>query len=312
GFLGLRLRCLGVVLFTREDHLLGHDRTRQFSQFLSIRADLGQIEIANAKELVIQISVRPIAKRTEQGGRGKSLLFVDVNVNHIVDINGELHPRAAERNDPGRDEALTVGVRGLFEYRTRGSMELTHDDPLSTIDDKGAEVREQRQLTEIHFLLDDIPRPLDAVHLFINDQLKGGFEWRRIRHIALDALLDGVLRLTERILHELQREVLVDIRDRKQVLEDSLETYIFAVLARRVELQQGLEGPGLDIEEMRHLHPPGQFAKRNLLHHVRLGPRVMRTSDGRRKLGRPNAGTTSFPLRVRLVTPVGLTVTSPR
>src|SRR5581483_2786913 len=168
GFLGLRLRCLGVMLFTREDHLLGYDRTRQFPQFLSIRADLGQIEIANAEEEVIQISVRPIAKSTKQGGRGKFLLFIDVNVNHIVDINGELHPRAAEWNDPGRDEALTVGVRGLFEYRTWGSMELTHDDPLSTIDDKGAEVREQRQLTEIHFLLDDIPRPLDAVHFLVD------------------------------------------------------------------------------------------------------------------------------------------------
>ncbi len=46
----------------------------------------------------------------------------------------------------------------------------------------------------------------------------------RVRHVALDALGYGVLRLAERIALELEREVLVDVGYREEVLEDALET----------------------------------------------------------------------------------------
>jgi hypothetical protein len=38
---------------------------------------------------------------------------------------------------------------------------------------------------------------------------------------------------------------------------------------RRIQLQQSLEGPRLDVEEMGHLHPLVQLSKRDLLHQFR-------------------------------------------
>ncbi len=69
-------------------------------------------------------------------------------------------------------------------------------------------------------------------------------------------------------LHELQREILVDVRDREEILEDPLEANILAVLRGRIELQQRFERSRLDVEEMRHLHPARQLRERNLLHRV--------------------------------------------
>ena len=144
---------------------------------------------------------------------------------------------------------------------------LDHDS-LGAVDHERAERREQRQLAEVDFLLDDVARPLDPVDLLVDDELQRRLERRGVRHVALDALLDGVLRLAQRILHELQREVLVDVRDRKEILEDALEPDVLAVLRGRVELQQRFERSRLDVEEMRHSHPARQLGKRNLLDRV--------------------------------------------
>ena len=95
----------------------------------------------------------------------------------------------------------------------------------------------------------------DAVDLLVDDQLQRRLERRRVGHVALDALLDGVLRLAERVAHELQREVLVDVGDREQVLEDALEADVLAVVRGGIQLEQRLEGARLDVEEMGHLHP---------------------------------------------------------
>jgi len=52
----------------------------------------------------------------------------------------------------------------------------------------------------------------------------------------------------------------------EQVLEDALESDILAILGRGIELQQRLEGAGLDVEEMGHLHPLVELGERDLFH----------------------------------------------
>src|SRR5205807_9453970 len=52
---------------------------------------------------------------------------------------------------------------------------------------------------------------------------------------------------------ELQRKVLVDVRDRKQVFEDPFESDVLAFVGRGIRLQQRLEGACLDVEQMRHV-----------------------------------------------------------
>jgi hypothetical protein len=191
-----------------------------------------------------------------------------VHVDDIVDVDRELDPGAAERDDARRDEALPVGVRALLEDDARRAVQLADDDALGTVDDEGPEGRDERQLPEIDLLLDDVARPLDAVDLLVDDELERRLQRGGERHVALDALLHGVLRLAEGVADELQREVLVDVRDGEEILEDALEPDVLAVMGGRVELQQGLEGTRLDIEQMRHLHRGVELPEGDLLHHV--------------------------------------------
>ena len=99
-------------------------------------------------------------------------------------------------------------------------------------------------------------------------QLQRGLERSRVRHVALDAFRDSVLGLTEAVPDELQREILVDVRDREQVLEDALEADVFALQLRGIELQQRLEGARLDVEQVGHVHARLELRERDLVHHV--------------------------------------------
>ena len=206
--------------------------------------------------------LRPVAERAQERGGRELLLLVDVDVDDVVDVDRELDPRAAERDDARRDEALSVRVRRLLEHDARRPVQLADDDALGAVDDEGAERREQRQLTEIDLLLDDVARPLLLVHLLVDDELQRRLERRRVGHVALDALLDGVLGLAERVANELEREVLVDVGDREQVLEDPLETDVLAVVRSGIQLEQRLEGARLDVEEVGHLHPLRRASRR--------------------------------------------------
>ena len=73
-----------------------------------------------------------------------------------MDVDGELDPRSAERDDARRDQALSVRVRRLLEHDARRAVQLADDHALGAVDDEGAERREERQLAEIDFLLDDV------------------------------------------------------------------------------------------------------------------------------------------------------------
>ncbi len=155
---------------------------------------------------------------------------------------------------------------GLLEHHAGRAVELAHDYALGAVDDEGSEWGEERKLTEIDFLLDDVLRSLSRFGRLEDDELECGLQGRGVRHVALDAFGHGVLGLAKRITLVLEREVLVNVGNREQVLEDALESDVLAVLRGRVELQQRLEGAGLDVEEMRHLHPLVELGKRDLLH----------------------------------------------
>jgi hypothetical protein len=158
----------------------------------------------------------------------------------------------------------------LLEHHTGRPVQLADDDALRAIDDESPERREERQLTEIDLLLDDVAWPLDPVDLLVDDELQRRLERRRVRHVSLDALLDRVLRVAECVPDELQREVLVDVGDGEQVLEDPFEADVLAIVRGGIQLEQRLEGARLDVQEMRHLHPlVAQLSERNLFHQFR-------------------------------------------
>jgi hypothetical protein len=233
----------------------------------------GEVELAHAEEEAVDVRVAPVAERAQQRGGRELLLLVDVDEDDVVDVDGELDPRAAERDDARRDEALAVRVRGLLEHHARGAVELRDDDALGAVDHEGPERREQGQLAEVDLLLDLVLEALLAVGgvLLEHGQDEGRLEGRRVRHVALDALLDGVLGLAQGVALEVQREVLVDVRDGEQVLEDPLEADVLAVVGRGVELEQGFEGARLDVEQVRHVHAVLELSEGDLRDHGNPG-----------------------------------------
>jgi hypothetical protein len=167
-----------------------------------------------------------------------------------------------------RDEALPVRVRRLLEHHARRAVQLRDDHALGAVDHERAEAREQRQLAEVDLLLDDVAGALLPVHLLEDDQLQRRLERRRVGHVALDALLDRVLRLAEGVAHELQREVLVDVGDGEQVLEDALQPDVLALVRGGVGLQQRLEGARLDVEQVGHAHPRLELTEGDFLYRL--------------------------------------------
>ena len=148
-------------------------------------------------------------------------------------------------------------------------MQLAHHDALGAVDDEGAELGQERQVTEIDFLLDDVLRTRSSIgstfffvfffdlllvlRLLPDDEPQRRLERRRVGHVALDALLDGVLRLTERGRDVLEREVLVDVLDREDLTEDPIETEV-PLLLGDLRLDELLERAKLNVEQIRHRH----------------------------------------------------------
>src|SRR5690606_31961099 len=102
-------------------------------------------------------------------------------------------------------------------------------DPFRAVDDERPEVRQEREVPEVDLLLQDVLRPpLTTLEILPHDEAERRLERRRVRHVPLDALLDRVLRLPERVAHVLERELLVHVRDREDLIEDTLQTDILA------------------------------------------------------------------------------------
>ena len=91
----------------------------------------------------------------------------------------------------------------------------------------------QRDLAEVDLLLLHV---LDRAHAALgidvpDDELDRHLERRGEGHAALMALVDVVLRLAERVAHELERGGLVEVLDREDGLEDPCRPVILARLS---------------------------------------------------------------------------------
>ena len=174
--LRLGLRCVVRRGFTGQRDVLGDDRAEHFALVRATLTLLGQIEVALREEEPQDVAVLPEPEGAKERRGRELLLLVDVDVDDIVDVDRELDPRAAERNDPRADETLAVGVRRLFEDDTGRPVELGDDDTLRPVDHERPECGDERQLTEIDLFLDDVAWPLLAVDLLEDDELQRRFE----------------------------------------------------------------------------------------------------------------------------------------
>ena len=136
GFLEIRAVELEGDLLTLE---LGVRDTlgEQCPENLTPRAALldgnGDVELPHIIEEVEDVPVRSVAKRAQKRCGRELLLLVDVDVYDVVDVERELHPRAAEGDDPGAEQAGAVRVDRLLEHDPRRTVKLADDDPLRAV-----------------------------------------------------------------------------------------------------------------------------------------------------------------------------------
>ena len=252
---GLAQRLALLVLGVR--HVGGEERARELTALLTAFAPLhGDVELLHAIEQAEDVGIAAVPEGAEQRGGRELLLLVDMDVDHVVDVDRELDPRAAERDDPRREEALAVGVGVLFEHHAGRPVQLADHDALGAVDDERAERGHDRQFAEVDLLLDRVLHPAHAFDLLGDDQAEFRLEGRGVRHVALDALFDRVFRFAEGVRDVLEAVLVVDVGDREQVPEDALERDVLAVTRHVVRHQQRLERFGLDVEEVRHRHRP--------------------------------------------------------
>ena len=223
----LALRILGIR------HVRGQQRADDLALLLPALELAGDVELLRREEELEDVGVVPVAEGAQQRRGRELLLLVDVDVDHVVDVDRELDPRAPERDDPRREQPLAVRVGVLLEHDARRAVQLAHHDALRAVDDERPERGHDRQLAEVDLLLDGVLEPLLALDLLVHVEAELGLERRGVGHVALDALLDRVLGLAQRVAQELELVLLVDVGDREQVPEDALQRDVLAGAVRR-------------------------------------------------------------------------------
>ena len=223
-----------------------------------------EVDYVLAVVIVEQVFSRH-AERAQQHGRGKLAAPIDTDIEHVARVEFEIDPTAAIRDDSRRVQQL-AGRMGaalvvLEKYAGR-TMQLRHDDALGAVHHEGAVAGHQRNLAEINFLLLDVLDRAAAVLDVPDDELNLDLERRRVGHAALMAFLDVVLGRAELVRDELERRSLVEILDRKDRLEDRLQTYVGAVLGRDADLQKIVVRALLNLDQIRNLDDLLDLAER--------------------------------------------------
>jgi len=144
------LRVLGVR------HVGGEHRPDDLTPFLPALELAGDVQHLRGEEELEDVRVGAVAEGAQERRGRKFLLLVDVDVDHVVDVDGELDPRAPEGDDPRRIEPLAVGMGVLLEDHARRAMQLAHHDALRAVDHERPERSHDGQLAQVDLLLDDI------------------------------------------------------------------------------------------------------------------------------------------------------------
>ena len=100
----------------------------EFASFIGFEILLCRLDFLSKAEDVNDIFVGIVADSSKQCSDRQLLLTVDVGVHHVVDVRRELYPGALERNNPGRIELGSVGMKSLVEEYARGTVKLRNND----------------------------------------------------------------------------------------------------------------------------------------------------------------------------------------
>ena len=142
----------------------------------------------------------------------------------------------------------------MVEEHARRAVHLGNDDPFRAIDDEGTHVRHQGHVAHVDVLLLDVADGAGAgflVHVE-HDETQGDLQRRCERDVALLTLLDVVFRLFQFVGNEFERPALGKVADRKDRLKDFLQSAVIAVFDLRVDLQKGVIGTFLYLDQIGH------------------------------------------------------------
>src|SRR6185295_5690332 len=152
-----------------------------------------QVQLVDRVEAPDDLVGAAQAERAEED-RGQELaLAVDADVEQVLRVVLELHPRTAVRDDLRDVERLVFRV----EEGARRAVQLRDNDALGAVDDEGAVLGHQRNVAEVDLLLLDVADGLDAgLGVLVPDhQPDRHLQRHGVGHAALLALVDVVLQL---------------------------------------------------------------------------------------------------------------------
>ena len=212
----------------------------------------------NFIELAEQLFI-VITQCLEQRSNRQLAAAVNTHMKNIFYIKLKIEPGTSYRNNSCRIEALVGGVgfsviMGI--EKTRGTLKLVHDHPLSTIDNKDTICGHQRKRTEKDLLFFYITNSLYTGGL-INikgDQAYSYLDWNVITHSPLNTLLDGIFIFTKGVADKLKRTESVKIVDGKHFLKDCLEAEIFPLTRINIHLQEPFIRMTLHGNKMRRIY----------------------------------------------------------
>ena len=202
-----------------------------------------------------------VAERTQQYGGRQFAPPVDAHVNRVLGIELEVEPRAAVRNDAGREEQLPrrVGLAPVvLEEHAGRAMQLRDDYSFGPVHDEGAGIRHERNLAHVHFLLLDVPHRTGAARaLVVEHETQLDAQGRSVSIAAQLALLDVENRGAEPVAHVLEPRVSRVALDREHRLEGRVQSLQFALLGSVLGLQELVVRIDLNREQIGRIqHAP--------------------------------------------------------
>ena len=217
----------GVVLLERVAH-------RLVGTALLVDDQVEQLLVALAE-----------AECLQQDRDGLLALAVDTDVHDVLLVDLELEPRTAARDDLRVDDlALGRGlVRGDTEVDARRTHELRDDDALGAVDDERSAVGHHREVAHEDRLL------FDLTGLRVHEP-RGDEQRARVGHVALAALVLGVLRRVEDVVGQLELELTGEVLDGRDVAQNLGDT-VFEEPTERVGLYFDEVGKLLHLAKLR-------------------------------------------------------------
>ena len=94
------------------------------------------------------------ANGTEEGGSGNFSFSIDLDGDDVIFASFELEPRTTGGADLGcKKKAAGSGLDGSGEENAGRASQLTHHNPLDTVDNERAAISHEREVAEEDFLL---------------------------------------------------------------------------------------------------------------------------------------------------------------